>query len=94
MSFRLIPGGLGGAMGVTVSGSVKVPICEPGATVQLVTALALVVVDVPEPATSSSSLVPQATSAKQMSDDAKRAVETILRIDKRYHACLSFLQTY
>jgi hypothetical protein len=77
---------LGGAMGVTVSGSVKVPICEPGATVQLVTALALVVVAVPEPTTSPSSLVPQAANARQRSDEVHRKLETNLRIEKRYHA--------
>jgi hypothetical protein len=76
---------------VTVSGSVKVPICEPGATVQLVTALVSVVVDGPEPATSPSSLVPQATNARQSSDDVKRAIETVCGIEKGYHAHLSRL---
>src|ERR1022692_458702 len=85
VSFRLIPGGFGGTMGVTVTGSVKVPICEPGATVQLVTASAVVVVGVAEPTTSPSSLVPQATSAKQMSDEVQWRLETFLRMEKRYH---------
>src|SRR5580704_9099329 len=86
VSFRLIPGGLGGAMGVTVSGSVKVPICAPGATVQLVTSPARVVVAVPEPTASPSSLVPQATNARQRRDARQRKLETVCRIEKRYHA--------
>src|SRR5450432_3266722 len=87
VSLRLIPGGLGGAMGFAVSGSVKTPICEPGATVQLVTASAVVVVvGVPEPRTSPSSFVPHATNAKQTSDEVQRRLETLFRIDKCYHA--------
>src|SRR5450631_2083665 len=35
VSLKLIPGGFGGAIGVAVTGSVRVPITEPAATVQL-----------------------------------------------------------